>query len=314
MSKSGKVASVNISRRVGTPKIPVKEILIDSKGVIRDAHRGINHRQVSMLAAERIASFSQGIGRAIGYGEFAENITVSGLALDDVRLFDMFKIGRAELVVSQIGKVCHGDSCAIFREVGKCVMPREGIFLRVIRGGRIKPGDVVEHSRRRLRIAIITLSDRASKGVYEDQSGPAVKSVLSGFFPGIGWEADYDETIIPDDARRLEKSIRGYLASGKNVIVTTGGTGITVRDITPDVIRPMLDTEIPGIMESIRVKFGKDFPNAVLSRSIAGLIGKTLVYVLPGSPKAAREYAEEIVKTMEHCILMVSDLSKDGHG
>ncbi len=106
-----------------------------------------------------------------------------------------------------------------------------------------------------------------------------------------------ETVILPDDADKLERQIRKYVQEKTDIIFTTGGTGLGPRDITPDVIRPLLSKEIPGIMEMIRVKYGMQFPNALVSRSIAGLIGETLIYALPGSPKAAREYAEEIFKT-----------------
>jgi len=90
-----------------------------------------------------------------------------------------------------------------------------------------------------------------------------------------------------------------------DIIVTTGGTGLGKRDITPDVIKPMLDKEIPGIMEHIRLKYGADKPNALVSRSIAGVMDTTLVYVLPGSTKAVHEYLHEITPTLEHSLRMI---------
>ena len=94
-------------------------------------------------------------------------------------------------------------------------------------------------------------------------------------------------------------------------IFTTGGTGIGPRDFTPDVVGKLIEKEIPGIMESIRVKFGNDKPNALLSRAIAGTIGKCLIYTLPGSVNAVNEYCDEISKTMEHSLLMLHGI--DGH-
>ncbi len=91
-------------------------------------------------------------------------------------------------------------------------------------------------------------------------------------------------------------------------IFTTGGTGIGPRDITPDVIRPLLDREIPGIMDHIRIKYGTALPQALLSRSVAGVIAKTQVYALPGSPKAVEEYLAEILKILIHATLMVHGL------
>ena len=95
-----------------------------------------------------------------------------------------------------------------------------------------------------------------------------------------------------------------------DIIFTTGGTGIGPRDITPDVIKKLIDKEIPGIMEMIRIKYGMQFPNALLSRSIAGVAGKTLLYALPGNPKAVKEYCDEIFKTVEHSFRMLYNIDE----
>ena len=95
-----------------------------------------------------------------------------------------------------------------------------------------------------------------------------------------------------------------------NIIFTTGGTGIGPRDITTDTVRPMLSKEIPGIMEFIRVKYGMEKPNALLSRSLAGIIGKSLIYTLPGSVKAVDEYIDEILKTIDHTVMMQYGIDK----
>ena len=96
-----------------------------------------------------------------------------------------------------------------------------------------------------------------------------------------------------------------------DVLFTTGGTGIGPRDITPDVVIPLLDREIPGIMEFIRVKHGERLPSALLSRSVAGTIGEMLIYTLPGSVKAVREYTEEILRTLPHSLHMIKGI--DAH-
>lgn len=140
-----KVISVNISENKGTIKQPVKEILLNEKGVYNDAHSGDWHRQVSLLAQESVEKFSKQAGRKIDFGEFAENITTSGIFLHECSVSDRFIIGDVELELTQIGKKCHGNTCSIFKEVGNCVMPKEGIFCKVIRGGIIKPGDLITH-------------------------------------------------------------------------------------------------------------------------------------------------------------------------
>ena len=115
-------------------------------------------------------------------------------------------------------------------------------------------------------------------------------------------------SLIPDDPVQLKQLINKYAGKDIDVVFTTGGTGIGPRDITPDTVRPLLDKEIPGIMEMIRVKYGAGKPNALLSRGIAGSIEKTLIYTLPGSVKAVTEYLEVILPTIEHSILMLHGL------
>jgi molybdopterin adenylyltransferase len=303
-----KVISVNISEKKGTVKKPVERAVVYEKGIVNDAHAGAWHRQITLLAQERIEEFSKEIGRKVKFGEFAENITTQGIDLTKVTILDRFKIGRVELEVTQIGKKCHGDGCAIYREIGKCVMPKEGIFCRVLSGGKIAAGDVLEYYPRSLRIAVITLSDRASRGEYEDLSGPEIVKKTEEYFVDKPWKLNIHTVLIADDAETLENEIK-LLTNGFDIIFTTGGTGIGSRDITPEVVESLLDKSIPGIMEYIRVKYGAKIPNALLSRSVAGVIDKSLIYALPGSVKAVREYTDEILKTVEHSVFMLRDIN-----
>lgn len=136
-----RVVSVNISEKKGTIKIPVNSIELTETGVTNDAHAGKWHRQVSLLAKESNEKFALAAKREVAYGEFAENITTEGIVLYKTIPGDRLIIGDTELEITQIGKKCHGDNCAIFREVGSCVMPKEGIFAKVIKGGIIQAGD-----------------------------------------------------------------------------------------------------------------------------------------------------------------------------
>lgn len=304
MTMKLKVLSVNVSEKKGTIKKAVDEITLNHLGVMNDAHAGHWHRQVSLLGKESVDRFATQAGRSIAYGEFAENLTTEGVELFKTSPLDRFVGENVELEVTQIGKQCHGTSCAIFREVGNCVMPKEGIFARVIRQGSLKPGDVLEFKPRVLRFHVVTLSDRASKGIYADRSGPRIVEILESHFDKLPRNIEVAHSIIPDDASSLSVLIEKSTYDEVDVIITTGGTGIGPRDVTVETVKPMLDMEIPGIMEMIRVKYGEKKPNALLSRGVAGLIGNTFVYTLPGSVKAVNEYMEEILKTMEHLIYM----------
>jgi len=155
----------------------------------------------------------------------------------------------------------------------------------------------------RFEVLIITLSDRASRGDYKDLSGPKVKEMLSDYFLSAGWQNEISSDLIPDEA----DSLRNLLSKASveyNLIITTGGTGIGPRDITVETVKPLLAKEIPGIMEFIRIKYGTEKPNALLSRGVAGIIGKSLIYTLPGSVRAVEEYMTEILKTLNHTVYM----------
>lgn len=140
------VVSVNISEEKGVIKKPVDKIVLNEKGVENDAHAGDWHRQVSLLAKESIDKFEEVLGRKLEFGEFAENITTEGITLYTMKPGDLLKIADVELEVTQIGKKCHGEGCAIFSQVGKCVMPKEGIFAKVLKTGTIKPGDEISYT------------------------------------------------------------------------------------------------------------------------------------------------------------------------
>ena len=162
----------------------------------------------------------------------------------------------------------------------------------------------------KFRVHVITLSDRAHSGDYTDLSGPAVVKYVKYAMAAAGWQCEIRTSVLPDEAVALHAA---HLAKpAADLIITTGGTGIGPRDITPEVVKPLLTKEIPGIMEQIRVKYGMKNPGALLSRGVAGMIGNTLIYTLPGSVKAVHEYMAEIVKTMEHTFCMLYGI--DTHG
>ncbi len=306
--KTFEVTSVNISDKKGTIKVPVDKIQLTEIGIPGDAHSGMWHRQVSMLGLESIEKFSENAKRKIKYGEFAENISTRGLKLFKTAPLDKFVSGDIELMVTQIGKKCHGTNCAIFREVGNCVMPKEGIFVKVLKGGELKSGSFFEYHPKILKIKIITLSDRASRGIYEDKSGPLIEKITREFLLSHNRHFKFNRLIIPDESLLLQESLKEAVAKHFDIIFTTGGTGIGKRDITPEVVKPMLQKEITGIMELIRVKYGAKKPNALISRAVAGTIDNTLVFTLPGSQKAVNEYLTEILPILEHALYMMNGL------
>ena len=143
IGSDARVVAVCVSGRKGERKKPVPSVaLVADHGVQGDAHAGDGHRQVSLLAAESIEKMRQK-GLSVSAGDFAENVTTEGILLPELPVGARFRIGEAVLEVTQIGKECH-TRCAIYHQAGDCVMPREGIFARVIRPGTISPGDAIE--------------------------------------------------------------------------------------------------------------------------------------------------------------------------
>ena len=139
-----RVVSVNISEKKGTLKKPVPEIELKLRhGIVGDAHAGDWHRQISLLAEERIDTMRPRSPIALDPGVFAENINTEGIDLKGLPVGTHLRIGETEVEVTQIGKECHND-CAIKKAVGKCVMPTEGIFAVVVKEGVVRPGDEIE--------------------------------------------------------------------------------------------------------------------------------------------------------------------------
>jgi MOSC domain-containing protein YiiM len=138
-----RIISINISEKKGTRKRPVMEAVINEDfGIVGDAHGGAWHRQISLLGIESIEKMRQK-GLQVNPGDFAENITTEGIDLLSLPIGTKLKIGPVLAEVTQVGKECH-TRCAIYRQAGDCVMPKEGIFVRVLKGGKIKTGDLIE--------------------------------------------------------------------------------------------------------------------------------------------------------------------------
>lgn len=307
----GTVLAANLSEATGTAKHNVGKVIINERGIVGDAHAEFWHRQISLLNETSIKNFSAKVGKDIAYGAFGENITFSGIDSGKIAILDRLQIGDVELEVTQIGKKCHGSGCAIYNEVGKCVMPTDGIFTRVVRGGEIKVGDTISYQPYDLRVLCITLSDRASVGAYADKSGELASKEISKFFADKNWRWQVENILLPDDAVKLEAALQTAIKGKIDIIFTLGGTGVGARDNTPEVVSKVCTKFLPGIMEHIRLKYGDLHPAALLSRSVAGTAGTTTqIYALPGSPRAVGEYLTEIFKTIEHVIFTLHGIDR----
>lgn len=148
-----------------------------------------------------------------------------------------------------------------------------------------------------IKFGVITISDRASKGVYEDLGGPAVKRVALE----KGWQFGL-ETIVPDDRNEIQRAIRQQIESGCHLVLTTGGTGVSPRDVTPEAVREIASRELPGFGEAMRMESLKLTPNAILSRGLAAVVGRSLVICLPGKPSGAVECLGFVAGAIPHCI------------
>ncbi|MDO5045831.1 molybdopterin adenylyltransferase [Campylobacter sp.] len=155
----------------------------------------------------------------------------------------------------------------------------------------------------KVKIGILTLSDRASEGTYEDQSGPAIKSVLDEW---ITSEKEYIYEVIPDEFELIKERLINMVDNlGCNLVLTTGGTGPAVRDVTPEATEAVCEKMMPGFGELMRAASLKFVPTAILSRQTAGIRGRALIVNLPGQPKAIRECLEPIFPAIPYCIDLI---------
>lgn len=295
----GRILAICISEKRGTAKfeIPQAEVKVDW-GIVGDAHGGNWHRQISLLAFEKIEDF-RAKGANVDFGAFGENLVVEGFDLRKLPVGTRFTIGEVELELTQIGKECHSH-CAIYHAVGDCIMPREGVFTKVIKEGCIKVGDEITmippKADRPFTAAVITLSDKGVRGEREDKSGPLLSQMLR--------EAGYDvieELLLADEKVPLKTQlIRLADQRQVNLICTTGGTGFSERDITPEATTEVCDRMANGIAEAIRAYSMTITKRAMLSRGVSGIRKKTLIVNLPGSPKAVKEALEYILSELSH--------------
>lgn len=306
----GIIKAVCLSEAKGTEKRPVASVtLIANHGLSGDAHAGNWHRQVSLLSSDKVDEFNARGGKA-EMGAFGENILVSGIDFKRLPVGSILRAGEVVLKMSQIGKECHSH-CQIFHRVGDCIMPREGVFATVEHGGELHAGMelTVEPPPvdAPLRAAVMTLSDKGFAGERVDTSGPRAAQLLS--------EAGYDVVelvLLPDAQKKIERELI-RLADSRQVdlIITTGGTGFSLRDVTPEATLAVATRTAPGIAEAIRAESLKITPRAMLSRGASVLRNKTLIVNLPGSTKAVEEGLTVILPQLEHGLRILKGTAHD---
>jgi len=151
-------------------------------------------------------------------------------------------------------------------------------------------------------VGIITISDRASRGLYEDLGGPALEKAAAGH----GWKV-VAQTVVPDEKADIQRAVREQIAGGCHLILTTGGTGIAARDVTPEALREIATRELPGFGEAMRMESLKLTKNAILSRGLAAVVGKTLVICLPGKPSGAVECLGFVAGAVDHGVEILQE-------
>ncbi|MFQ3168146.1 MAG: molybdopterin adenylyltransferase [Limisphaerales bacterium] len=154
-----------------------------------------------------------------------------------------------------------------------------------------------------IQVGIISVSDRATQGVYDDAGGPALKEAAAGY----GWEV-VAEAVVPDEVRDIQRALREQVNKGCHLILTTGGTGVAPRDVTPEAVREMAVRELPGFGEVMRMESLKITKNAILSRNLAAVIDSALVICLPGKPTGAVECLGFVEGAIPHCIKVLQEV------
>ena len=293
----GIVKAICISEKKGTQKHRVEEaVFVEDWGIEKDAHAEKWHRQVSLLSYDKIEDFKKR-GAKITDGAFGENLVVEGFDFRNLPVGTVFQCNDVILEMTQIGKQCHSH-CEIYKIMGECIMPKEGIFAKVIQGGTIRTGDelTIIGERNRFRTAVLTLSDKGAVGEREDKSGPLIREIIE--------QDNYlviDQRILPDEQKTIEETLIHLCDRLKvDLILTTGGTGFSLRDRTPEATLAVSDRLAPGISEAIRAYSMQITNRAMLSRGVSVLRGQTLIINLPGSPKAVKESLDCILPYIGH--------------
>ncbi len=292
------------------PKTPVDSLqLRRGHGVVGDVHAGTWHRQVSLLGLARFEEMRARIPE-LPYGAFGENIVTAQLAPETLQVGRRLRAGeRAVLQITQLGKECH-DRCVIFHTVGDCIMPRHGTFARVVRSGPLRAGDPIatDSALDRYRFAVVTVSDRGAAGKREDRAGPLASSLIQEAIPGL----EVDRTIVPDDRAALAEHLTRLCDDEVcDLVVTTGGTGLSPRDVTPEATAAVIHREIPGMAEAMRAAGLAKTPHAMLSRGICGQRGATILVNLSGSPKAVQEQLDVLTPTLVHALETATGIPQD---
>lgn len=306
----GKVLAICTSEIRGIQKTPVPNAKFTPEwGIVGDAHGGNWHRQVSLLGAGKIEEFNRK-GAGVKAGAFGENLVVEGFDFRTLPVGTLLRCADVLLEITQIGKECHSH-CTIYHKMGDCIMPREGVFAHVLQAGEICVGDDMQIEprvgRRPYQAAVITLSDKGAQGTRQDTAGPAIVARLQQH----GFEIA-ETLLMPDDKAELQKQLCRLCDQRRvDLILTTGGTGFSPRDTTPEATLAVAHRQAPGIAEAIRAYSLQITPHAMFSRGVSVLRGNTLIVNLPGSVKAVQESMDCFLDVLPHGLQVLRGTAQD---
>lgn len=296
----GHLISVNLGKIRGVPKHPIEEGILSPKwGLKGDAHGGDWDGQISLFPVETLSLVPRAIRESFEENSYSENLTIEGISPEKLCRGTILSIGGAEIKILKIGKKSFEPP-----ESGRpYIISREGRFGRVLRGGIVKPGDIVKILEvgslepAAPKVALITLSDKGAKGEREDISG----RFLSWYATRLGARVLFS-SIIPDEKQVIKETLIKGVDAKVDLILTTGGTGLAPRDVTPEATLEVIDREVPGFAEAMRAESLKKTPHAMISRAVSGIAKRTLIINLPGSPKAVAECMEVVFPALRHAI------------
>ena len=307
----GSIVAVCSAAKKGPKQQVERGVLVAGHGMEGDIHAGTWHRQLSLLSEAHIEDMRQRGELELPPGTFGENLICQDFNVNALEVGRRVRVGRRAVVqITQRGKECH-TPCQIFHRVGQCIMPTLGLFARVRRGGEVEPGSEVttDEALDQQRYAVLTLSDRGSAGDRKDTAGDTVCELLDR---GLEHGRLLERVMLPDDRPSIEHELKRLCDDEiTDLVVTTGGTGLSPRDVTPEATLAVVDRQIPGMAEAMRAAGLAITPRAMLSRAVCGMRGQSIIINLSGSPKAVREQLEVLLPVLPHALETATGVPMD---
>jgi molybdenum cofactor synthesis domain-containing protein len=304
-----RIASVNVSKVRRTAKRPVESAeAVEGAGLAGDGHSGPGDRQLSLLSTMSMELMEARGVRGVEYGCCGENLDIRGMELHTLLPGAELALGdEVRVLVTGIGKDNsdgHADNV-----IEGNIFPEQGAFARVVRGGPVEPGMEVAVRADGLRAGVLTASDSVSRGEREDASGPLLLSLLR--------EAGYATiryAASADDPEALRRRLCLWCDDASlDLLLTTGGTGLSPRDNTPEATEAVTGRRVPGIPEMLRAMSAEKVRTAWLSRGTAGIRRRTLIVNLPGSRRAVEECLGFLLPLLGHALeVLRGDVSRCG--